>query len=59
MNPAQWYSEQASGYHDIEGGCHKIAKNCYTINGYCTNHNIHRTGATHKFQAGLDCKVVQ
>ena len=58
INPAQWYGEQVVGINLIK----KVVKSLLgraNIEGYFTNHSLHRTGGTRLFQAGIERKIIK
>ena len=57
-NPAVWYAEQVVGINSLK----KVVKNLLgkvNVEGYFTNHSLHRTGGTRLFQAGIERKIVK
>ena len=57
-NPAQWYGEQVVGCHTLCGVVKSFLKSA-ELDGFFTNHSLHRTSMTHLFQAGVDLKIIK
>ena len=56
-NPAQWYGIQLVAKNTLSKIVGKLLKSC-NLDGYFTNHSLHRTSATRLFQAGVDRKIM-
>ena len=58
VTPAQWYGDQVIGKNTLRKVVSSLLKSA-NLDGYFTNHSLHRTSATRLFQAGIDRKLVK
>ena len=58
VTPAQWYGEQVVGLNSIKKVIKTLAENA-NLEGFFTNHSLHRTGTTRLFQAGINRKIIK
>ena len=56
--PAQWYSTRVLGIHSIRKTIGMLLK-CSELDGFFSNHSLHRTSTTRLFNAGVDRKLVK
>ena len=57
-NPAQWYSTQVVGLNTLKKTVGEMLKNT-KLDGFFSNHSLHRTGISRLFQAGVPPKLIK
>ena len=57
-SPAQWYGEQVVGLNTLKKVVSEMSKEA-KLEGYFTNHSLHRTSTTRLFRKGIDRKIIK